>query len=57
MEKRGVIDEDTPQEKPTEKRGSCDGKPAAPVTKEAADVLEDHVTVRAANAVAAAGRK
>lgn len=57
MEKRGVIDENTPPETPVV---PCpvESKPSgAPTTKTAADALEDHATVRAADAVADAARK
>lgn len=55
MEKRGVIDGQTPTESCT--KTTCCGGETAPVTKEAADELEDGVTTRAAEVVADEAKK
>lgn len=51
MEKRAVIDENTPHQGGC-CGGRCKSKPAEPQTKRAADAIEDHPTTRAADAVA-----
>lgn len=57
MEKRGLIDENTPQDKPAEKK-CCGGQcKSGPQTKEAADAQQEHVTTRLTDAAADAFRK
>lgn len=53
MEKRGVIDADTPSEKSACCGGQCKGpsKPEMAQTKTAADHQEDHLTTRLSKAV------
>lgn len=55
MEKRGVINEDTPQ--PGKCCGGSCGKGQQPQTKEAADAQEDHLSTRLSDAVADASKK
>lgn len=57
MEKRGVIDDNTPSEKPC-CGGGCHTKQAnEPTTKEAADAKEAHAATRLSDAAADACRK
>lgn len=49
IEKRGIIDDQTPSEDPDK---GAPPKPGEPATKRAADDLEAHTTTRLAEAVA-----
>lgn len=53
MEKRGIVDGNTPPEKSGCCSGSC-GKGPKTQTKEAADRQEDHLTTRLSDAAAEA---
>lgn len=59
MEKRGIVDENTPAEVP--QRPACCGggchASSTPQTKQAADAQEDHLTTRMADAAANVCRK